>query len=118
MVRFAFVSILVSVAMFGLASTVIAQALPKGAVKVGDTKDAADKKYTVEFDIAGGKVAKVAAGETKVFELQDVTKEFHFYNCEGDKRIRERVANDAQFNWVKISRAGNGAIEWTFYRTK
>ncbi|WP_375314945.1 hypothetical protein [Schlesneria sp. DSM 10557] len=96
----------------------LAEELPKNAVKVGDTKDASDRKYTVEFEIAGGKTAKVAAGESKVFELQDVTKEFHWYNVAGNERIRERVANDANFNWVKISRAGNGAIEWTFYRAK
>ncbi len=80
--------------------------------KVGDTKDGCDKSNPVKFQTSSGQVSVGANSPTKGFDLPGLTKEITWY-CGGS---RERSANDKDFNKVKISRAANGAIQWTFVR--
>ena len=79
--------------------------------QVGTTKDACDKSHDVTFETSSGK-ASVPANATKSFDLPAMTNEITWY-CGGS---RERSANGTQFNKVKIHRAANGAIQWTFFR--
>lgn len=58
-----------------------------------------------------GKVT-VKAGDLKFVELVSSARELRWY-CGG---TRERVANDRDFDWVQIERAGNGAITWKFFK--
>jgi hypothetical protein len=81
-------------------------------VRVGDTKDACDRSQTVT--VQGPHPAlSVKAGEIKTGDLPSLTRQI-FWDC-GDSH--ERAANDNPFNRVQIERAGNGAIQWVFYRT-
>lgn len=83
-----------------------------GQVRVGETKDACDRSHTVSFHASQGTV-NVKAGEMKVADLNSMTREIR-WTC-GDSS--ERSATDNPFNRVQIERAGNGAIQWIFYRT-
>jgi hypothetical protein len=87
--------------------------LPAAAseTNVGNTKDACDKSNKVTFETGTGP-ASVSANSTQSFDLPALTNEIIWY-CGGS---RERSANGTQFNKVKISRAKNGAIQWTFFR--
>jgi hypothetical protein len=80
--------------------------------KVGDTKDSCDQSDVVAFQTSSGQVKITANSPTKGFDLPGMTSEITWY-CGGS---RERSANDTPFNKVKISRAPNGAIQWTFLR--
>ncbi len=88
-------------------------ALPAAAseTNVGNTKDACDKSNKVTFETSSGP-ASVSANSTQSFDLPALTNEVIWY-CGG---TRERSANGTQFNKIKISRAENGAIQWTFFR--
>jgi hypothetical protein len=79
--------------------------------KVGDTKDGCDKSEVVKFQTSSGQAKVKANSPTQAFDLPGLTREITWY-CGGS---RERSANDNQFNRVKISRASNGAIQWTFF---
>ncbi len=80
--------------------------------KVGDTKDGCDKSHAVKFQTSSGQVSVGVNSPTKGFDLPGLTKEITWY-CGGS---RERSANDTEFNKIEISRAKNGAIQWTFVR--
>ena len=90
---------------------VMAVAAYGSETKVGDTKDACDKSNRVKFQTTSGQ-ASVAANSTASFDLPSLTTEITWY-CGGS---RERSANGTAFNKVKISRASNGAIQWTFFK--
>jgi len=92
--------------------TAAAQLLVASETKVGDTKDACDKSDLVKFQTSSGQAQVKANSATKGFDLPGLTREIYWY-CGGS---RERSANDKEFNKVKISRAPNGAIQWTFVR--
>jgi len=81
--------------------------------KVGDTKDGCDKSEVVKFQTSNGQAQVKANSSPAAFDLPGLTHEITWY-CGGS---RERSANDAEFNKVKISRAANGAIQWTFYKS-
>jgi hypothetical protein len=85
--------------------------LPKGAVEVGRTRDACARQNAVRFRGKSGDVS-VAASTSKAVEMPAMQRELTWY-C-GDSR--ERCANGQPFNWVVCERAGNGAIQWIFYR--
>ena len=79
--------------------------------KVGDTKDACDASQPVKFQSADGPVSVKAPGSaTKA--LPGLTREITWY-CGGS---RERSANGEQFDQVRLVRAKNGAMQWTFFR--
>lgn len=80
-------------------------------VKVGQTNDACDGSERVRFHGKDGDVF-LKAGESKRVEMPSLMNEFYWF-CGGS---REHVANDDYFNVVRISRAGNGAITWKFYK--
>jgi len=84
-----------------------------GIVRVGDTKDACDRSQIVKVRDTVPKALEVKAGDIQTGDLPSLTREI-FWNC-GDSH--ERAANDNPFNRVQIERAGNGAIQWIFYRT-
>jgi hypothetical protein len=92
--------------------TVTIPLLVASETKVGDTKDGCDKSNPVKFQTSSGQVSVGANSPTKGFDLPGLTKEITWY-CGGS---RERSANDTDFNKVEISRAKNGAIQWTFVR--
>ena len=94
--------ILLAAAMASLASA--------SETNVGNTKDACDKSNPVKLESSTGTVS-VGANSTKSVSLPARTTEIFWY-CGGS---RERSANDKEFNNVKISRAANGAIQWTFF---
>ena len=84
---------------------------PPSFYAVGTTHDMCrDPKY-VRFQIHNGE-AKVEKGPAHLFRLSGKKKEMTWY-C-GDSP--ERVANDKEFNWVRIQRHQNGGIDWEFYR--
>jgi hypothetical protein len=76
---------------------------------MGDTADACDKKDVVSFDASGGKVT-VNPSQTVVADFAKAITEFP-WKCGTSK---ERVANDAPFDEVRVSRSPNGAIRWVF----
>lgn len=80
-------------------------AVGAGYTQVGTTKDACGKGNAVRVHST-----MIAAGETKIIDLPAYTRETIWY-C-GDRR--ERCANDQPYNAIQCSRAGNGAIFWTF----
>lgn len=80
--------------------------------KVGDTKDACDKSNRVKFQTSSGTASVPPNVSGKEFDLPGLTREITWY-CGSS---RERSANDTPFNKVKISRASNGAIQWTFLK--
>lgn len=82
-----------------------------GPTKVGDTKDACDGDDIVKFKAKDGTI-KVAAGQSKTVDMAAPVSELTWY-CGDDK---ERVANDVPWDRVKLTRASNGALSWTFYR--
>jgi hypothetical protein len=84
-----------------------------GVVRVGDTKDACDRSQVVEVKSTSPDL-RVHAGEMKIGDLPTLTREV-FWTCGNSN---ERAANDNPFNRVQIERAGNGAIQWVFYRTR
>lgn len=79
--------------------------------KVGDTKDACDKHDVVSFKAKPGTV-KVKAGETKTFEMDGPRKHITWY-CGNEQ---EEANNDVLWDKVRLKRASNGALSWTFYR--
>jgi hypothetical protein len=85
--------------------------------EVGITYDACDKGNDVTCfgsESARGEFGKVVvkAGDLKLVALPAAARELRWY-CGG---TRERVANDRDFDWVQIERAGNGAITWKFFK--
>lgn len=80
---------------------------------VGNTRDACDKSNPVTFETSTGQ-ASVSASSTKSFDLPAMTTEITWY-CGGSS---ERSANGAEFNKITITRAENGAIQWTFFRVE
>lgn len=84
---------------------------PTGMVRVGDTKDACDGGRRVRVPTPAG-VVLVDAGQSKLFAVGSVTRQMS-WSCFDSN---ERVANPIAFDWVNIARAGNGAIQWIFYR--
>jgi len=97
-------AVLVTAALIGTASAF--------DTKVGDTKDGCDKSEVVKFQTSNGQAQVKANSSPAPFDLPGLTREITWY-CGGS---RERSANDTEFNKVKISRAANGAIQWTFYK--
>ncbi len=95
----------VAICLFPLALPATAQ------TKVGDTKDACDASHVVKFQAIDG-TATVKAPGSKSKDLPGLTREITWY-CGG---TRERSANDEQFDHVKLLRAKNGAMQWTFFR--
>jgi hypothetical protein len=85
--------------------------LPKGSVEVGRTRDACAGGNLVRFNGRAGEVS-IAANQSRIVELPALQKELIWY-CGGS---RERCANNQAFNWVLCERAGNGAIQWVFYK--
>ena len=90
----------------------IMSAVQNEPVRVGDTKDGCDGKQPVTFRGSGGAVS-VAAGAMRMVDLPELTRQI-FWKC---GKSSERSANPNEFNRVQIERAGNGAIQWIFYRT-
>lgn len=80
--------------------------------KVGDTRDACDKAHDVKFQTSTTPAIVPANIPLRGFDLPALTHELTWY-CGGS---RERSANGAEFNKVEITRAKNGAIQWTFVR--
>lgn len=80
-------------------------------VKVGDTKDACDKSHAVTFTGKAGKVS-VKAGQTKTVDMPAPVRELTWF-CGGSQ---EASSNDVPWDRVKLKRAGNGALRWTFFR--
>lgn len=75
----------------------------------GDTADACDKKDVVSFTAASGKVT-VNPSQTVTADFAKAITEFP-WKC---GTSNERVANDAPFDEVRVSRSPNGAIRWVF----
>ena len=80
-------------------------------VKVGDTKDGCDKSNAVTFHGKDGKVT-VKAGQTVTADLAAPTREIEWF-CGGSQ---EFSSNDAPYDQVRLHRAANGALTWTFFR--
>lgn len=100
----------ISVCSVVLLAAVVTSLAAASETNVGNTKDACDKSNPVKLESSTGPVS-VGANSTKSVSLPARTTEIFWY-CGGS---RERSANDKEFNNVKISRAANGAIQWTFF---
>lgn len=83
---------------------------PVTTARTGDTADGCDGHDAVTFRGKSGTVT-VKASETVVADLPAAVTELT-WKCGGST---ERVANDAPFDQVRVSRAINGAIRWVFY---
>ena len=82
-----------------------------GPGNVGTTKDACDRSEVVKIADRSGETVRIKAGQkNQVVDLPAATREVTWY-CGG---TRERAANDEPFNRVRLSRADNGALSWTF----
>ncbi|NVB78821.1 MAG: hypothetical protein HOV81_10535 [Kofleriaceae bacterium] len=80
--------------------------------KVGDTKDACDRSDVVTFKGKGGAKVSVKAGQTKEADMNGPVRELTWF-CGGSQ---EASSNDVPWDHVKLKRASNGALQWTFYR--
>jgi hypothetical protein len=89
-------------------------ATPAGApvttAPTGDTADACDGHDAVTFRGKTGTVT-VGASQAVVADLSSAVTELA-WKCGSSQ---ERVANDAPFDQVRVSRSANGAIRWLFY---
>jgi hypothetical protein len=81
-------------------------------IHVGDSKDPCDAKHDVKLQGTVHPVM-IPAGQSAIAEIPQLTREL-YYTCGSDNA---RVANDKEFNRVQVERAGNGAIQWVFFRT-
>jgi hypothetical protein len=81
---------------------------PVTTARTGDTADACDKKAVVSF--TASHPVTVNASQTVVADFAKPLTEFSWL-CGTSK---ERVANDAPFDEVRVSRSPNGAIRWVF----
>jgi hypothetical protein len=89
-----------------------AAAAAQNMVRVGDTKDACDRSQPVTvFNTELPMVVK--AGEIKTADMAALTREFGWH-C---GTAGERSANPLPFNRLQLERAGNGAMQFVFYRT-
>lgn len=82
-------------------------------VRVGDTKDACDRSQTVVIHVGPSSTVNVGAGQIQTTNLPSLTRQI-FWDC---GKSSERAANPLPFNRVQLERAGNGAMQWVFYRT-
>ena len=102
-----------TISKLGLAIVMVAASLRSAHASpktVGTTSDACDRHNAVTFQTRGGPANVSNDDKDHTFEMIGLIREFQWY-CSGS---RERVANDKQFNFVRIHRASNGAISWTF----
>jgi len=88
---------------------------PPQLARVGDSRDGCDGMNDVTVTGKGGAQHHIAANTTALFELDGYVTSFRWL-CGGSSE-RVAVANDIEFNWVQVERAGNGAIQWVFYRS-
>jgi hypothetical protein len=80
--------------------------------KVGDTKDACDRSEVVTFKAKGGEKVPVKAGQTKEADMDGPVRELTWF-C---GKSQEASSNDVPWDHVKLKRAANGALTWTFFR--
>jgi hypothetical protein len=97
--------------VFLRASANAATATVNPQVQMGNSKDACDASHPVTFQAKDGKVT-LAAGQTIFKELPAMTRELAWKCGSSD----ERVANPNAFDSVVVGRAGNGALQWEFFR--
>lgn len=93
-------------------------------VKVGTTKDGCDGSRNVRFKGKDGNVIVKAGKTSELVELPSVRNQVDWFcvpssgNCPSDDVCDEHSANSLAFEFVQLERAGNGAMNWVFYRRK
>ena len=93
-------------------------------IKVGMTKDGCDGSRHVRFKGKGGNVIVKAGKTSELVELPSVRNQIDWFcvppsgTCPKDDVCDEHSANSLAFDFVQLERAGNGALNWIFYRRK
>jgi hypothetical protein len=90
-------------------------------IRVGDTKDACDGRQPVKLKAlppgaspsAPLETIEVSAGQIRMAQLPALSREIG-WTC---GTSQERSANSLPFNQFQLERAGNGALQWVFYRS-
>lgn len=91
-------------------------------VTVGTTKDDCNNPQQVRLNGKNG-VVKIKPGESKLVELSIPQNEIKWF-CETPSggcpsgKCDESSGNPVPFNFVRLERAGNGALNWIFYLSK
>ena len=92
--------------------------------KVGTTKDGCDGDRHVRFKGKDGNVIVKAGKSSDLIELSSVRNQIDWFcvppsgTCPNNDVCDEHSANSLAFDFAQLERAGNGAMNWTFYRRK
>ena len=96
-----------------MTSTVSDNVNLSGYSQVGTRRDGCDK-YEYVYIPFGNRTVRIAPGNTRVFDRGFNSKTLS-WRCGYEN---EFFSKDIAFRIIRISRASNGAISWTFYREK
>jgi hypothetical protein len=91
-------------------------------VKVGTTKDGCDGSRNVRFEGKNGPVIVKAGKSSDLIALPSVRNRIDWFcvlpsgACPTDDVCDEHSDNSQAFDFARLERAGNGALNWIFYR--
>lgn len=85
---------------------------PRDLIRVGDSADACDRSQAVTVTDRSGHDVSIKAGDMQLVELAHPTESLRWHCGTSGEWVR----NHADFDHVEIERAGNGAIQWVFFR--
>ena len=85
---------------------------PNDLIRVGDSNDACDRSHRVTVTDVSGKDVSIGPGDMELVELAHPSESLRWHCGTSSEWVRSH----ADFDHVEIERAGNGAIQWVFFR--